>query len=405
MTGSDILIVDANRTVRGIVERTLRAEGYRVRAVGGGAEALQSAAAARPTLVLLDASDASAEKRSALEGHGLRRAFAQSDVLRNVPFVAMVVRPSDEPAPDVGARALLDTLTKPFSPEALVAALTAALARSATPAAAIPSDAAPPVTGERSALGEVIFAAEDALAGRVEHVSLADVLQMLAAQQQTGTLEVRSEDLVVAIGLSRGRVDLALGEGRACAGTRLGRILVEEGAVSRAQIDEALAAQRSLIADRRDRDDPALRLGTLLVEGGAVTKDELTRALGRQTTELVAVALRAARGTFRFVRSLARREAAEARLGMPLSPLLLEGIRRLDEWRVLTARVESVDVVLAAHDVGVSSLGEGVLVDDERELLARLDGRTSLRDLAGTELARVATRLLALGVARVATDD
>ncbi len=403
MTGSDILVVDANRTVRGIVERTLRTEGHRVRAVGRGAEALQSAEAARPSLVLVDASDAAAERRSELEGHGLRRAFARSEALREVPFVAMVVRPSDERASDVGARELLGTLTKPFSPEALVAALTAALAR--TPPVAVRGDQTAPLGPEPSALGEVTLGPEDALAGRVEHIALADVLQMLAAQQQTGTLELRGDDLAIAIGLSRGRVDLALGGGRACAGARLGRVLVEDGAVSRAQVDQALLAQASLLADRRGQDDLALRLGTLLVEGGALSSDALSHALGRQTTELITIALRAARGSFRFLRSHARREAAEARLGLPLSPLLLEAIRRLDEWRVLEARVESLGIVLAAHEAGVGSLGEGALDDEERELLAGLDGSRSLRDLAGPDAARVATRLLALGVARVANDE
>ena len=98
-------------------------------------------------------------------------------------------------------------------------------------------------------------------------------------------------------------------------------------------------------------------------------------------------------------------EAREARLGLGVSGLLLDGLRRVDEWRVLEARVHSFDMVLAVDALGLRSLGRDKLRHEERDLVDALDGARSLREVAEqlTGKARAAEpRLAAFDVARIA---
>lgn len=406
---SDVLVVDRNRTVRRIVERTLRLEGYRVRETESAAEALRLAETERPSLVLLDAHLGGTE--GALDAGWLLDALGAVDNLRGVPVVTMSARGE---APRLGAGdqegRVLDAIRKPFSPEALIAVLASAAARARARQARETSDEVGPITRDLPVLAEVSIGEHDGLVGRLEHVPLADVLQLLHAQQQTGTLEVRGDDVAIAIGLSRGAVDLALGKALGGAALRLGRYLVEENVVDREDLGAVAAAQQAARAGGRRR-EPASWLGAMLVKRGLVTREQLRHALCRQTTDLVVEALRARRGTFRFVRLEARAEAAEARLGLSLPGLLLDGLRRVDEWHLVEEKVRSFDMVLELDAHGLRSLGEDRLTLDERAVLHAFDGTRSLREVATAcqmpplDVARIAYQLLLARVARTATDE
>jgi hypothetical protein len=169
------------------------------------------------------------------------------------------------------------------------------------------------------------------------------------------------------------------------------------------------AAQQAARAAGRRR-EPASWLGAMLLKRGLVTREQLRHALSRQTTDLVVEALRARRGTFRFVRLEARAEAAEARLGLSLPGLLLDGLRRVDEWRLVEEKVRSFDMVLELDAHGLRSLGEERLTLDERAVLHAFDGTRPLREVATAcqmpplDVARIAHQLLLARVARTATD-
>ncbi len=414
MRATDILVVDHSRTIRRIVERTLRLEGYRVRTAESGDEALRLAEAERPSLVLVDSH--LPPLGGGLDGLGLVEALGRIDNLRTVPVVTMSARPAAPPSS--GARELegrvVDTIRKPFSPEALVAALASAVARAELRVSAEgehASDTDGPTTRELPTLGEVSLGERDGLVGRLEHVSLADVLQLLHAQQQTGTIEIRGDDVAIAIGLAKGAIDLAVGRALGGSALRLGRYLVEDNLIDPEDLALALGAQRAARGHGRARDGASAWIGTLLVKRGVVSPEQLRRALTRQTTDLVVEALRAPRGTFRFVRLVAREEAAEARLGLSLPGLLLDGLRRIDEWRLLEERVRSFDMVLEADPRGLRSLGEERLTLDERSILHALDGKRTLREVASAcrmppfDVARIAHQLLLTRVAHTASED
>jgi CheY-like chemotaxis protein len=208
------------------------------------------------------------------------------------------------------------------------------------------------------------------LDGLIEAVALGEVFQLLAFQAQTGVLTVeRGADAggaSVSFAIRGGRIDLATGANLARE-FRLGRYLVEAGVVSRAHIDAVVAS----IEPHR-----AL-LGSALVTGGFIREDDLTAALQRQTAERVYEVLRWPGGRFRFEAGSTLPEAQLARLGLPSEPMVLEGYRRLDEWRVIGDYLPGEGSVLArlAAAPGV------VLADDERRVLEAVDGRRTVGEV------------------------
>jgi hypothetical protein len=221
---------------------------------------------------------------------------------------------------------------------------------------------------------------------------------------------VQSRELTVAITMLRGAIDLAqVPSGAADASRlalRLGRYIIEESLVDPDDVEKAAGQGRAREGRGGESTREGARLGEVLVRRGLLREEELARCLARQTTDLVFEAMRMTRGMFRFQRGWMSEEAREARLGLGVSGLLLDGLRRVDEWRVLEARVHSFDMVLAVDALGLRSLGREKLTHEERDVVDALDGVRSLREVAeqltGNPLSLDAPRLVAFDVARIA---
>lgn len=211
------------------------------------------------------------------------------------------------------------------------------------------------------------------LDGLIESVPLGEVFQLLAFQSQTGLLVVdRGAEgaASVTFALRNGRVDLAVGSGLADE-FRLGRYLVEMGVVSRSHIDaviSSLSGQRVL-------------LGQALVTGGFIRETDLERALERQTCEMLYEVVRWSGGRFRFEAGSTLGEAQLARLGLPSEGFVLEGYRRLDEWRMIGEYLPSDRIVFARDESVVSALPRHELHVNEQRVLDAIDGARSVRDV------------------------
>ncbi len=205
------------------------------------------------------------------------------------------------------------------------------------------------------------------LEGLLAVVPLGEVLQLLNLQAQTGLLVVeRGDGAEVTLAFRDGRIDQ--GVGRALGGVYLlGRYLVADGAVARETVDavaSAPGARRTL-------------LGEALVAGGYVTADDVERALVRQSSEMVYEVLRWPAGRFRFEAGVVLPAARQAALGLVGETLVLEGFRRIDEWRLIEQYVASEDMVVARDEGMIAALPADRLDADERRVLGAVgDGRT-----------------------------
>ena len=115
-----ILIVDDEPYIVTFLEFLLRQAGHEVAAVSDGLQALESAGARPPDLILSDVNMPN------LDGHALSKRLAADAQLRRVPLIILTTRgqlaPLFQLAPNV-----VDFLEKPFAPKALDEAVASAL--------------------------------------------------------------------------------------------------------------------------------------------------------------------------------------------------------------------------------------------------------------------------------------
>jgi DNA-binding response OmpR family regulator len=250
-----------------------------------------------------------------------------------------------------------------------------------------------PDTLERLAVGlrDLDFSSAERLAlkGDLSVVPLGGVLQMLQVEGQSGVLAVTSGDRTVTVALRGGLIDLAQSRGTDDE-FRLGRYFVEEGIVSPEELaalmkDESVPPPASgVVANELPPGVGATRkrrlLGDALLQSGKATEAQLRAALVRQSSELVYEILRWGKGRCEFRRQPLPPLAQSARLGMPMASVVMEGFRRVDEWRVLEGVLGSFEDVLARDEASIAALGSGALSKVEQAALAAIDGERTIRE-------------------------
>jgi len=203
-----------------------------------------------------------------------------------------------------------------------------------------------------------------ALAGDIAACGgLVDVINLIKSSSWTGALAAIS-------GPARRTIYFRNGEVRTASSNlpedRLGQILYRFGVITRKQLDEALA-----------KVGPNAKMGKVLVNMGAVTTAELYRWVRRQVEEIFYAMLLVREGEFYFERD--GKEPPGANLALSTQHLLLEGCRRMDELSYFRAKIKSSKVVLQRrHDAVLPE----ELTPTQRELLAHVDGRRTLFELA-----------------------
>ena len=125
-----ILVVDDSATVRRVAQRALDSAGFEVVLASDGREGLEVASATVPDLVITDF------VMPHMNGFQLVQALRGIANLARVPVVLMSAKADRIGEGFVAQTGALDAITKPFSPEALIAVATHALARVAASASA-----------------------------------------------------------------------------------------------------------------------------------------------------------------------------------------------------------------------------------------------------------------------------
>jgi hypothetical protein len=104
-------------------------------------------------------------------------------------------------------------------------------------------------------------------------------------------------------------------------------------------------------------------------------------------------------------------EAEKARLGLPIGGLVVEGFRRVDEWRLIEGSFDFGDV-LYRDQAAVHALGnQAELTRLERAVLGKIDGERTVREVidqiegSSFELSKVIFQLLNSRLARRSPAD
>jgi CheY-like chemotaxis protein len=211
--------------------------------------------------------------------------------------------------------------------------------------------------------------AKEMMSGDIAAIPLAEILQLLQLQRQSGVIHVSNgRSASVTISIRQGLVDFVQARG-AAEEYRLGRYFVEKGAMTREQVDELV---RTL--------SEGVLIGEAIVAAGAATPDDLREALVKQSSELIYDVLRWPYGRFSFTREPYPPEADAAKLGLGIAGLVLEGFRRVDEWRLMENTIH-FDQVVYKDALALESVGDDKLTRTDRMVLEAVNGSRTVSEV------------------------
>jgi DNA-binding response OmpR family regulator len=432
-----ILVVDDSPTIRKVVGMILEAREYEALLAEDGQAALDLLVTEKVDLVLLDF------VMPRMNGYQFCRELRANQELKNLPIVLMSAKGDKIRGQFVEQTGAIDAITKPFDARGLVAVVEGALKRQeegrAGPvpdAEAMPADDAgmldvirasrtglsddpslrrvqaaqefaiaiervvrgelkklkklPPGVDdllktaiERAIRPETMAALatllralsysenqREVLAGDVSVISIAEVLQLLDLQRQTGALSVFTREAEITLHVRNGRIDFA-----GWRGLRneflLGRYLVEDGSLGKDQLKTVL----------ENKGPPKQLIGERLIELGFASTEAVHRALVRQTSELAYEVVRWKNGRFSFTVGGESQAATKAALSMETSSLVMEGFRRVDEWRLIEGSFDFDDVLYPDQGAIERLDSETNLTGPERSVLAAIDSEKTIREL------------------------
>jgi CheY-like chemotaxis protein len=277
--------------------------------------------------------------------------------------------------------------------------------------ARVPTDASAIADAARSALDDetllAILASWDpdiaggtaaSLRGDLRVVPLAEVLQLLDVQEQSGILTVVRGNSQVDVYFRRGRIDQAVGLGTN-EDLLFGRFVLDAELMQRHEFEQFLST-------RADRTNSRL-IGAQMVKHGLVGESDLKQVLTRQTSELVYEVLRWRFGSFRFA---AGKElpamAVEAGLELDVEAILMEGFRRVDEWHLIERAIDDFDLVFLRNEDAVAQMGRGRLTREELAILELVNGKNSVKEIirksrmGSFEVSKMLYRLLSIKLVR-----
>jgi CheY-like chemotaxis protein len=216
---------------------------------------------------------------------------------------------------------------------------------------------------------ESVDGVKEIMGGDIAAIPLAEILQILQLQRQTGVVRVSNARAGVTISIRQGLIDFVQSRGGPDE-YRLGRYFVEQGSITREQLDEVLLATATA----------GQLVGQALLGAGLVTPEALTEALCKQSSELVYDVLRWPYGRFSFTREPFKPEAEDAKLGLGIAGLVLEGFRRVDEWRLMETTI-NFDQILYVDANALAALGDGKLTRTDKLVLDAIDGARSVNEV------------------------
>ncbi len=406
MAGETVLVIDDSPTILKVVQLVLTKAGFSVYTAPDGEEGIARARAERPDLILLDF------VMPKMNGYQVCRALAESPDLKSIPVVLMSAKGDQVGERFVKVMGIVDYITKPFSPEAITAVVQHTIekypAHPTTPNAVDADDTALVTAVSEAELPAPLPTLENgvpapivddgpALQGNLRVVPMAEVLGLLSTQRQWGLLTVaRADSARIEIVFKAGKIELALASGLPDE-FLLGRYLVEASTLSRQDLD--------LFLDGRA--PTGKPLGEQLLKMNYVDDGELKEALRKQTQERLYELLRWPEGRFTFVATHSLPAlAGEAALNLDVDGLLMEGIRRVDEWHLIEREIDDFDAVFLRNEEAVQQVGRARLTRDELAVLELVNGKHTVKEIvrqsrmASFDVSKMLFRLLSIKVIR-----
>lgn len=211
-----------------------------------------------------------------------------------------------------------------------------------------------------------------ALVGNLRDFSLADFLYLVDRGYKTGRLTLKRADDAATLYFEKGKLVYATQYSRQ---ERLGEMLVRMGRITEEQRDHALRLQQGPYAGKP--------LGAVLVDLGYIAEEELKRHVRTQIEETVYRLFTWPDGEFRFDAGvLVAPEDIIINIMLGVENIIMEGVRRIDEWGRIRDRIPDTEVIVKFVDQP-SERAKGVnLTPDEWRVFARINGKDTIRHIS-----------------------
>jgi CheY-like chemotaxis protein/curved DNA-binding protein CbpA len=372
--------VDDDRNLCQILSEALGGEGYAVRSVFDGDQALAELAEDPPDLVLLDLILPRKDGFAVLEG--LR---AMEAPICDIPVVLITgCSPTLQNRERAKSLSAVEFLTKPVPLKDLLAVVARYVGEQK------PEDR----RNDSPRSGARIESRSPGLSGSLDDLSLPALLHHLHGLRATGVLHLAN---------GKKRKWIQLRDGYPCAirsnliNECLGNYLVRYGKISQAAF-----------AESRRRTKPGRLQGEILVAMDILSEEEITAALRAQADEKFFEAFSWKSGTYRFERGVGLERANS--LGVERSPanLILRGVREQTPIKLVEDYICShADCFLAPAESPFYQFQEVDLDSGHEELLARLDGSQRLAEFlkADSDIKRTLYAMLACGLLELRGGD
>ena len=231
-----------------------------------------------------------------------------------------------------------------------------------------------------------------ALEGSIQEFALADILQLIQLQKKSGRLVLEHAGSQVTVLFDQGQVATAAWNG-VDAEPRVGEILLRAGRITPEQLARA----------ERTASDRNLNLARALEANQAASRELIQDVLQRLVQDTVFRAFRFRDGKYSF-QVIAPTYDRDLHRPIKTEFLLMEGMRRLDEWPAIERVIPGPQVILEPITVEPREAAAGtpetpmeesfgdIAADDAEEnptteiLFTMLDGQRSVAEIAGASL-------------------
>ncbi len=206
------------------------------------------------------------------------------------------------------------------------------------------------------------------LTGDLSSISLADLFSLLNLSKKTGALRCTQGAETRTILWEQGEIVFARSNS---VRDSLGCFLVRRGLITEEQNAESAR-----------RITPDTRHGKVLVRLGYITTEQLWWAVKNQVLEIVYGLFHWTTGFFEFLEGKVE-SREKITLAISTTKMVMEGIRRLDEWHKFTSRI--TDPSMVPETVPGKAAGAGREHDptpDERKVLSLVNGSRTVEEVA-----------------------
>jgi hypothetical protein len=202
------------------------------------------------------------------------------------------------------------------------------------------------------------------ITGNLKTMQLGELFQWLSLGSKTGTLLIDGHGVEKRIYFQDGRIASTSSSDQR---EYLGHFLVSNGFITEEELKMAMEVQ----------EESQILLGKILVMINAIAEADLLRLMRKKAEESIYDVFLWTEGSFEFVDGQMP-DQKMVPLSLDVTGIIMEGMRRYDEWQLIRQRVPDSTVV---PDI-IRSLDMEAIGDREKLIIPYIDGQRSIEEVA-----------------------